>query len=403
MCVVPVNVQHEESNKGIITFAMLHTCSQGTFATENLMNQLDINGIQTSIGIRTLIGHQKQSSYLLDGLSVSKLVLRPSEKAKWIRLPSTFTRKEIPVDQSEIATPAKLKQWKHLDRISGEIGGNERITIDLLIGVNCLKVLEPLEVIPSQRNRPYAIRTALGWCVIGPIDMKHGKPISCNWIAVTECSKGGAVRHHFAIEDKCQEVGIQKMLMKLYMQDFVEPKTTKDEICDALQEVSYEDKKFIKMMNEETVKIGRHYQTSLPFRSKEVHFRNNRRLAEGRLAGIKRRILRDKKFAMHYKGFMEEILLNGYARESTKSPNDGQVWYLPHHGIYHPSKTNKIRVVFDCSAEYKGRCLNKELLPGPDLANQLISVLLRFRKESIAFVAGIEKMYYVLQRNIKVS
>ena len=34
--------------------------------------------------------------------------------------------------------------------------------------------------------------------------------------------------------------------MKLYMQDFVEPKPTKDEICDALQEVSYEDKKFIK-------------------------------------------------------------------------------------------------------------------------------------------------------------
>ena len=142
------------------------------------------------------------------------------------------------------------------------------------------------------------------------------------------------------------------MLMKLYIQDFIEPKTTKDEICDAFQEVSYEDKKFIKMMNEETVKIGRHYQTSLPFRSKEVHFPNNKRLAESRLAGMKRRIVRDKKFAMHYKGFMEELLLNGYARESTKSPNDGQVWYLLHHGIYHPSKTNKIRVVFDCSAEY---------------------------------------------------
>ena len=37
MCVVPVKVQHEESNKEIITFAMLDTCTQGTFATENLM------------------------------------------------------------------------------------------------------------------------------------------------------------------------------------------------------------------------------------------------------------------------------------------------------------------------------------------------------------------------------
>ena len=179
------------------------------------MNQLDINGIQTSIDIRTLIGHEKQSSYLLDGLSVSKVVLGPGEKAKWIRLPSTFTRKEIPVDQSEIAIPAKLKQWKHLDRISGETGGNESITVDLLIGANCLKVLEPLEVIPSQENAPYSIRTALGWCVTGPIDVKDGKTISCNWIAVREANSGGTARHHFAIEDKWQNVGIQEMLKKL--------------------------------------------------------------------------------------------------------------------------------------------------------------------------------------------
>ena len=109
--------------------------------------------------------------------------------------------------------------------------------------------------------------------------------------------------------------------MKLYMQDFVEPKTTKDEICYALQEVSYVDKKFIKMMNEETVKIGRHYQTPLPFKSKEVHFPKNRRLTESRLVGIKRRMLCDKQFA-HYRGFIEELLLKGYTRESTKLPND---------------------------------------------------------------------------------
>ena len=81
--------------------------------------------------------------------------------------------------------------------------------------------------------------------------------------------------------------------MKVYMQDFVEPKTTKDEICDALQEVSNEDKKFIMMMNEETVKIGRNYQTPLPLRCKEVHFPNNRRLSKSKPVGRKRNILRN--------------------------------------------------------------------------------------------------------------
>ena len=201
------------------------------------------------------------------GLSVSKLVLGSSEKVKWIRLPSTITWKEIPVDQSKIAAPAKLKQSKHLDRISAEIGGCESITINLLIGANYLKALEPLEVIPSQGNGLYAIRTALGWCVIGPIDKKDGKTISCNQIAATEASSGGLTRHHFSTEDKFQEVVLQKMLMKLNKQDFVERKTAKDEICDAVQEVSYEDKKFIKMMNEKTENrkalpdISFHYQT----------------------------------------------------------------------------------------------------------------------------------------------
>lgn len=50
-------------------------------------------------------------------------------------------------------------------------------------------------------------------------------------------------------------------------------------------------------------------------------------------------------------------------------------------------------MVFDCNAQYKGRCLDKELLPVPDLANELISVLLGFRKETLEFMAYIEKMF----------
>ena len=47
MWVVPVKVQHKNSDKGIMLFAMLDiTCSQGTFKTTSLMEQLNISGIQ---------------------------------------------------------------------------------------------------------------------------------------------------------------------------------------------------------------------------------------------------------------------------------------------------------------------------------------------------------------------
>ena len=69
-------------------------------------------------------------------------------------------------------------------------------------------------------------------------------------------------------------------------------------------------------------------------------------------------------------------------------------WYIPHHGIYHPHKPGKIRIVFDCSARYQGKSLNDLLLSGPDLTNNLFGVLLRFRQERIALMADIESMFY---------
>ena len=50
--------------------------------------------------------------------------------------------------------------------------------------------------------------------------------------------------------------------------------------------------------------------------------------------------------------------------------------------------------MFDCSSSYRGKSLNRELLQGPDLANPLLGILLRFRQEQIAIMADIEAMYY---------
>ena len=69
-------------------------------------------------------------------------------------------------------------------------------------------------------------------------------------------------------------------------------------------------------------------------------------------------------------------------------------WYITHHGVYHPKKPNKIRVVFDCSAQYEGKSLNKHLLQGPDLANNLTGVLCRFRREPVALMYDIEAMFH---------
>ena len=50
-------------------------------------------------------------------------------------------------------------------------------------------------------------------------------------------------------------------------------------------------------------------------------------------------------------------------------------------------------MVFDCSAKHNGKSLNESLLTGPDLINSLLGILLRFRKESVAFQCDITKMF----------
>ena len=56
-------------------------------------------------------------------------------------------------------------------------------------------------------------------------------------------------------------------------------------------------------------------------------------------------------------------------------------------------------MVFDCAAEYESESLNKHLLQGPDLTNNLTGVLCRFRQELIAFICDIEAMFHQVKVN----
>lgn len=62
--------------------------------------------------------------------------------------------------------------------------------------------------------------------------------------------------------------------------------------------------------------------------------------------------------------------------------------------MYHSKKPDKLCVVFDCSAKYRGTSLNEHLLSGPDLLNNLNGVLLQFRQHHVALMCDIEKMFH---------
>ncbi|KAK3751397.1 hypothetical protein QZH41_012002, partial [Actinostola sp. cb2023] len=98
----------------------------------------------------------------------------------------------------------------------------------------------------------------------------------------------------------------------------------------------------------------------------------------------------------HYFTFMQSLLDHGHAEvvplDEVATTKPG--WYLPHFGVYHPQIPNKVRVVYDAAAECCGVSLNSLVLPGPDLTNSLIGILLRFRESPVAFMADLEQMFY---------
>ena len=393
MCVVPVHIRHKKSNIVVRTLAMLDNCSQGSFVKTELLEKLEVEGTNTSVTIKTLNGNQKHSSVAVDGLEVSNV---EESLGNWIKLPKMFSQDDLPVAANEIATPDNIKQWKYLHRIIPEMKIDKVLEVELLIGANCLRALEPQEVISSQYDGPYAFKTRLGWCIVGPITEGYqDRRFHCNKIAVEDTSTGNISKHDFEIEKSIKENGISDLLKKLYNADFTESKTTlTNGINENLTEVSTEDIAFLKLMDSKCSRSGDHYELPLPFRDEDINLPNNKMLAEKRLQYLKKKFQKDEKFQSDYKAFMKTIFEKGYAREAQPDNQNNNSWYIPHHGVYHPRKLDKLRVVFDCSSEFKGRSLNKELMSGPDLTNQIVGLLARFRKNKVAFMADIESMFY---------
>ena len=154
-----VRLRHCNSEKEVSTFALLDTCSQGTFVTGNLLKKLGLSGVRISIGTKALNGNKKVKSSLIEGLMVSKQTLSEDKGIQRVKLPKQYSTEHIPVDSVEIATPEKLKMWRYLDSMAKDIASDDKVSADLLIGGNCIQALEPISVISSQDGGPYGLKT----------------------------------------------------------------------------------------------------------------------------------------------------------------------------------------------------------------------------------------------------
>lgn len=360
---------------------------------EEKADVLDIEKKEVQLKLSTLSSkHSVVPSQKLSGLQVRGFYL-----SKRIPLPMTYTREFIPANLSHIPTPKTARAWPHLQHLAEEIAPLIECDVGLLIGYNCSQALVPREIVSGKDHEPFAQRTDLGWTIVGGVDpcVNYGDAIGCSHrvivkeVAPSPSSDQLSKEVHYICRTQVKEVVTPLDVIKVLESDF-------NELKEEGSHLSQEDLRFISIM-EERVKIQEdgHCELPLPFEGDRPSLPNNKSCAEHRLKCLKKRFERDKQYLKDYTKFMNETIERGDAkRVPPEELNKSPAWYIPHHGVYHPQKPGKIRVVFDCSAKFEGVALNDHLLTGPELTNTLIGVLCRFWKGPVAVMCDIECMFH---------
>ena len=378
--ILPVVITQKGTNKSMKTYAFYDNGSAGCFLTESLKRQLEASSTKTTLQLGTMHGQSLVESAIVKDLVVSDL-----KGKNPIELPRTYTRQEIPADHKQIPTSEIVSRIEHLKEIAEEIPAYDpELEIGLLIGSNCPKALVPLKVVPNDGDGPFALQLSHGWTVSGPV------------YVTTEPATRKLTAHRITVREveSVKEIITPKSLLNLFELDFSERASS-----NIPEDVGYsqEDRKFLSLVHNDIRHAEGHYEIPLPFRQQDVKLPNNREQALKRVLWQKKKMTQNDKYRRDYVAFINDMVDKGYAE---KVPNealkteDGKAWYVPHHGVYHPKKPEKIRVVFDCSAKFGGTSLNEQLLQGPDLTNSLVGVLTRFRQEPVAFMGDIEAMFY---------
>ena len=105
-----------------------------------------------------------------------------------------------------------------------------------------------------------------------------------------------------------------------------------------------------------------------------------------KLADTERRLRKNADHARVYDEQIKDMLTRNVARKLSKEEltnYKGPTHYIAHHEVLKPeSKSTPVRIVFNSSANYMGHVLNEYWAKGPDLLNNLLGILIRFREKT---------------------
>ena len=153
-----------------------------------------------------------------------------------------------PVSRKDIVTSEDLQKWPHLCDVHISTIDSD---VDLLIGVNFPKVMEPWDVISSADEGPFAVKTALGWVIKGPLDVGPDSS-TCTYNTYVTVNRIDA--------------RLEKQVRYQFNQGF----------CERVIDDVPDDKRFLEFVTNSVCFENGHYVIGLPFKSESVTMPNNK-------------------------------------------------------------------------------------------------------------------------------
>jgi hypothetical protein len=220
-----------------------------------------------------------------------------------------------------------------------------------------------------------AIETVFGWTLGGKLPRVS---TTYNNLAIT------SIALHTSEENSLQDLW---SLESIGITDPVEHKSKQDKEIAAKEH-------FLKTVSRTTE--GR-YSVSLPWTNGQQQIPSNKFLAEKRLVNATNKLNSQDKFKIYdevFKAWEDEGIIEVVKEETGRSCH-----YLPHRPVFKlGSETTPVRPVFDASCKYgRNPSLNDCLEKGPNLLEQIPSILLRFREKRIGVISDVRKAFLMIE------
>ena len=358
-------------DKSMLAHAIIDEQCNTTLVDTRVLDhfELDFPSADFSIKFATQDCEMKTSGKYVTGLQVKGMLAD-----EIIPIPEALSRSNLADTTQEVASPEMVRDHRLISQFAKYFPELQPdIPVLLIIGRNCGRAMatECLTTV-----EPYVHKTPLGYSLVGNIDGVQ--------------SSNNEVRVFCTALERDNPVEVKYNFTKKSAENFDTYATYPDDEHPGL---SYEDKLFMsEMVSKINVNAKNNIELPLPLKTTELP--QNKGQVFQRTKKTLQNLQKDPEKLQQCLQSVEKNIQKKYIEpvppDEVENP-PYQTWYLPIFPVEHKNKAP--RLVYDASAKYHGISLNDALLQGPDMNNQLRSVLLRFREQPIAFAADIEAMF----------